>query len=96
MFWTIVEICIVAAILLISVTEFFIPVLFNKPLFGSFRRLKATEVKKEADDSLPGEISRTREKVEDIKEEVKEVQEKVEEHYKTAEQLKEESDNLLK
>ena len=95
MFWTIVEICIVAAIVLISITEFFIPILFNKPLFGSFRKLKQAEPKKTEEGSLPEKISKTKEKVEDIKEEVKEVQEEADENFKTAEQLKEESDKLL-
>ncbi|MES2621190.1 MAG: hypothetical protein V4615_10090 [Bacteroidota bacterium] len=96
MFWTIVEVCIVAAIVLISITEFFIPILFNKPLFGSFRKRKPTELKKMEADSLPAKISKTKERVEEVKEEVKEVQEEADVNYKTAEQLKEESDNLLK
>ena len=87
--WALVEIIVVIAIVLISITEFFIPILTGKPLFGSFRRSKTETV----DNSpLDDKVSKAKEKVT----EVKTVQTEVTEHFKTAQQLKEESDNLLK
>ncbi len=88
--WAVIELCIIAAIVLISITEFFIPLLFNKPLFGSFRKAKPKAPP--VDESLTEKISKAKEKVE----EVKEVQEEVDENFNAAEELKEKSDNLLK
>ncbi|MBI4946612.1 MAG: hypothetical protein HY840_09445 [Bacteroidetes bacterium] len=98
--WPIIEILFLAAIVLISITEFFLPIIFNKPLFGSFR--KSTKVnsseEKKSDPSSPlvEKITKAKEKVEEVVEEVKEVQNEVAENYKSAKELKKESDNLLK
>jgi len=74
-------------------TELIYPILFDKPLFGSFRKTTAAEPKKEVENStLDEKIEKAKVKVE----EVKEVQSEISAHFKTAEQLKEESDNLLK
>ncbi len=89
--WTIIELLFLAGILLVSLTEFFIPLLTGKPFFGSFRRPKTTKVSKE-DKSLNAKIDVAKEKVK----EVKDIQNAVTENFKSAEQLKEESDNLLK
>ncbi|TAL58120.1 MAG: hypothetical protein EPN85_12285 [Bacteroidetes bacterium] len=98
--WVILEIIILAVIVLISITEFFIPIIFNKPLFGSFRKVKdpgKTETKKTDPDSpLEEKVHKTKEKVEEVVEEVKEVQDEVTKNYKTAKELKKESDDLLK
>jgi len=85
--WAIIEFAVLAAIVLISVTEFFYPLLVGKPLFNSFR--------KKADQnpaSLEDELSKAREKIA----EVKNIQAEVDKKFKSAEQLKEESDNLFK
>ncbi len=89
--WTIIELIFLAAILLVSLTEFFIPLLTGKPFFGSFRKAKTTKVIKD-DRPLNAKIDEAKEKVKDVKD----IQNAVTEHYKSAEQLKEESDNLLK
>ncbi|MBL7891424.1 MAG: hypothetical protein JNL63_02240 [Bacteroidia bacterium] len=94
--WTLLEIIILTAIVLISITEFFVPLIMNKPLFGSFRKSRTSEAKNVPDGSLDEKITKTKEKVEEVKEVVKEVQSEVAQNFKTAEQLKEESDNLLK
>lgn len=94
--WAVLEICLLAALVLIFFTEFFIPMLFNKPLFGSFRKVKPTAHQKSAaGDSLPDKIQRAKEKVEEVKDEVEEVQDQAYKNYKSAEELKEESDKLL-
>ena len=87
--WAVLELIVIAGIVLISITEFFIPILTDKPLFGSFRKTKS---EKKSESPLDEKIAKAKEKVG----EVKSVQNEVESHLKTAEQLKEESDNLLK
>lgn len=94
--WALLELIFLIALVLVSITEFFIPLVTGKPLFGSFRKTKPTETKNTTDSFLDEKISKTQEKVEDVKEEVAEVQQEVAENFKTAKQLKKESDNLLK
>lgn len=93
--WTILELIALAIIVLVFITEFLLPLIFNKPLFGSFRKLqkqdKASAKKDSSNDPLKEKISKAKEKVE----EVKETQKEVTEHYKSAKDLKKESDNLL-
>lgn len=94
--WAVIELCVIAAIVLISITEFFIPLLFNKPFFGSFRKATPKQPEKPVEEgTLPEKISKTKQKVEEVKEKVKEVRDEADENYKTAEQLKDETDNLL-
>lgn len=87
--WRILEMVVLMGIVLFSITEFFIPLLFNKPILGSFRKVKPPEIEKK--DSLEEKLSKAKEQVN----EVKDVQNEISENFKTAEQLKEESDNLL-
>lgn len=89
--WTILEFIVLATIVLISITEFFYPLLAGKPLFGSFRK-KATVIKSKTDDSsLEQKLSVAKEKIK----EVKDIQHEVNKNFKSAEQLKEEADNLF-
>ncbi len=91
--WRTIELIVVLAIILVSITEFFLPILLNKPLFGSFRKLNAKEKKQIINkESLDEKIAVAKDKVE----EVKKTQNEITEHFKSAEQLKDESDNLLK
>lgn len=90
--WVIIEFIFVAAIVLISITEFFYPLLAGKPLFGSFRKKITPESKPKNSSTLNEKISDAKEKVEEIKK----VQVEVKENFKSAKQLKNESDNLLK
>ena len=84
--WAIIEFVVLAAIVLISITEFFYPLLVGKPLFSSFR--KKVE---QAPSTLEDELSKAKEKIA----EVKNIQAEVNKKFKSAEQLKEESDNLF-
>ncbi len=88
--WVILEFVVLAFVVLISITEFFYPLIVGKPLFGSFRRKVAIEQKEEP--SLETKLSQAKEKIK----EVKDIQEEVNKHFKSAEQLKDEADNLLK
>ncbi len=85
----VLEFVLFVAILLIINTEILYPLITNKPLFGSFRAQGKT-VPKEGE-ALASKVSKAKEKVK----EVKEVQQEVDDNFKSAEQLKEESDNLL-
>ena len=85
--WAIIEFVVLAAIVLFSITEFFYPLIAGKPLFNSFRKKPA-----EKPLTLEDELSRAKEKIA----EVKNIQAEVDKKFKSAEQLKEESDNLFK
>ena len=89
--WTILEFIVLATVVLISITEFFYPLLAGKPLFGSFRKKVIVSGKKADDSSLEQKLSTAKEKVR----EVKDIQQEVNKNYKSAEQLKEEADNLF-
>ena len=90
--WIIVEYVALAGLILISITEFFYPLLFQKPLFGSFRKTKVTEKPLQAPVGLDEKISIAKEKVEEIKK----IQDEVDAHHKSATDLKNKSDDLLK
>lgn len=92
--WAVLEVCLVAAIVLIFVTEFFWPLLFNKPLFGSFRKAKPT-APEPATDRLEDKITKAKQKADEAKQVVEDVQQQAYDNYKTAEQLKDETDKLL-
>ena len=88
--WAILEFCLLAAIVLLSITEFFYPLLTGKPLFGSFRKKIETDPTQQ-EPSLEEKISKAKEKVK----EVKNVQEEINQKFKSAEQLKAQADDLL-
>ena len=48
--WKIIELIVIIAIILVFITEFFVPIIMGKPLFGSFRKSKKANAKKTADD----------------------------------------------
>jgi len=85
--WRLIELLFLAAIILLSITEFFYPLLFGKPLFGSFR--KKPEV---TETPLADKVELAKEKVQ----EVKNVQSEVTSKFEDAEKLKHEADDLLK
>jgi hypothetical protein len=85
----VLEFVMFAALLLILTTEILYPLITNKPLFGSFRAQGKTTPK--SGETLATKVSNAKEKIK----EVKEVQQEVDNNFKSAEQLKEESDNLL-
>lgn len=87
--WVILEFVVLAFVVLISITEFFYPLIVGKPLFGSFRKKVPVEQKEEA--TLEAKLSQAKEKIK----EVKDIQAEVNKNFKSAEQLKEEADNLL-
>lgn len=88
--WVILEFIFLAFIVLLSITEFFYPLLTGKPMFGSFRK-KVVEEQKQDDASLESKVSEAKEKIKAVKD----IQNEVNQHYKSAEQLKDEADNLF-
>lgn len=89
--WMILEFIVLAFIVLMSITEFFYPLMVGKPLFPSFRKKEKFAEQKVDDASLESKVSAAKEKIR----EVKDIQNEVDQHFKSAEQLKEEADNLL-
>ena len=88
--WVILEFIFLAFIVLLSITEFFYPLIARKPLFGSFRK-KVIAEQKSVDSSLESKVLMAKEKIKDVKD----IQDEVNKHFKSAEQLKEDADNLL-
>jgi membrane-associated HD superfamily phosphohydrolase len=88
--WQILEYAVLGFIVLLFITEIFYPLIAGKPFFGSFRK-NAPIVQKPVDSSLEAKLADAKRKVE----EVKNVQNEVNQHFKSAEQLKDEADNLL-
>jgi hypothetical protein len=91
--WTLIEFIVLTAIIFVLVVEFFIPLLTNKPLFGSFRKKKV--IKKHSPVALDKKINIAKEKVHEVKKVIKTVQDEASENFNSAEKLKDESDNLL-
>ncbi len=89
--WAIVEFIVLACLVLISITEFFYPLIAGKPLFGSFRKKPIVVEQKKNEDTFEEKISTAKVKIK----EVKNIQKEVDKNFKSAEQLKEEADNLL-
>jgi len=85
----VLEFVLFTAALLIVITEILYPLVAGKPLFGSFRKTDKTTLSEK--EELASRVAKAKEKVD----EVKEVQKEVEDNFKSAERLKEESDNLL-
>lgn len=85
--WRLLELLLLGGIILLSITEFFYPILTGNPLFGSFRKSKSAE---------PGSIDEKLTKAKEKVNEVKKVQTEVNDQVKDVLTKKEESDNLLK
>jgi hypothetical protein len=84
--WRVLEIVVLAAIVLLAITEFFWPLITGKPLFGSFRKKRPPAAR-----SLEDEIEAARRKVD----EVRDVQRKASDDLRSAERRKDDADDLL-
>ena len=60
--WVIIELVFILAIILVSITEFFYPILAGKPLFGSFRKSTSAKNKKKDKDSMNDEDKKIKHK----------------------------------
>ena len=84
--WFVLEMVVLAAVVLLAITEFFYPLMAGKPLFGSFRRKRPPGTM-----TLDDEIAASRRKVD----EVKDVQRRADERLRDAEERKNAADDLL-
>ena len=89
--WVILEFTLLAFLVLLSITEFFYPLIAGKTLFGTFRKKVKQEQKPIKPSSLETKLALAKEKIK----EVKTVQEEVHTNFNSAKQLKKEADNLL-
>lgn len=92
--WRVFEFVLIAVIVLVAITEFFYPLIAGKPFFSSFKKNAEPAPplpKPKEEDTLNEKIDAARKKVEEIKA----TQNEVNSHYKSAEQLKDESDSLF-
>jgi len=86
--WFVLEWVVLAAIVLLSITEFFWPLIKGTPLFGTFRKKRLAS----GPGSIEDEITEARRKAA----EVKHVQRKAEDDLRKAWDRKDEADDLLK
>jgi hypothetical protein len=86
--WVVVEFVVLAAIILVAITEFFWPLIAGRPLFGTFRKKRPVA----APPSIEEELEIARRKAA----EVKDVKRKVDDDLQKAWNRKDEADDLLK
>jgi hypothetical protein len=89
--WRVIEFSMIAIIVLIFITEIFIPVMIDKPLFRSFRKVKDDDNNNNSPDDLSQKISKAKKKVKDVKA----TQEEVNEYFNNAQQIKDKADKLF-
>lgn len=101
--WALVEELGFLLVVVIAITQFFIPLILDKPLFSFFRPKVKKELEKEPivekkeeplekKCDLKSKVAEAKSKVA----EVKKVQSEVTDFHKSAEELKKESDDMLK
>ncbi len=91
--WKVLQQALPWLLALFIITQVILPTLLDTPMFWMFKR-KAKKVDKPVTE-LEAELESTKEVVAEAKEKVKETREKVDAHFKSAEELKNDSDNLL-
>jgi peptidoglycan hydrolase CwlO-like protein len=89
--WRIFQEVIPWALIVLVLTQYVWPILAGEKTWSLFSRKDKTQ----ASTSLSDEVQEAKKVVDDVKEKVEKIKEKVDEHYKSAEQLKKESGNLL-
>ena len=92
--WRVFEFVFIGVVVLVAITEFFYPLIAGKPFFGSFKKTTDPEPplnKPKEEVTLNEKLDAARIKVEEIKA----TQSEVNSNYKSAEQLKDESDSLF-
>ncbi len=93
--WKIVELLFLGLFILGMITEVFIPLFFNKPFFGSFRKTKVAPEKTFEKTFIASDIDSELEVAKSKVKEVHEIQTKVDKHYDKASKLKKESENIF-
>ena len=90
--WKIVQELIPAVLVILLLTQYVIPVLFNLQTWWLFKSSKKKEVNSSP---LDVQIKETKEIVDSTKNKVEDIRTKVDENLKTAEDLKKDADKLL-
>ena len=90
--WKIVQELIPAVLVILLLTQYVIPVLFNLQTWWLFKTSKKKEVNSSP---LDVQIKETKEIVDSTKNKVEDIRTKVDENLKTAEDLKKDADKLL-
>lgn len=101
--WTMIQDLLPALLIILVLTQYIIPIILGTKTWWLFKpstikeELKA-EKKAIVDDiaSVKAKVEAVKTKVNEVKTEINEVKAKVDETFKSAEDLKNESDNLLK
>lgn len=94
--WKVIQEVLPFLLVVLVISQYVIPVLFKSKTWWLFRPSdKKEETKVEKPSNLSSELEETKKIVDQTKEKVGKVQEKVAEHFKSAEELKKESDGLL-
>ncbi len=92
--WKIVQMLLPALLVILFITQYMLPLLFNRRTWWLFRGEEEKVVKSKESD-LESELNVTKLVVADAKDKAKKVKEKVNGNLKTAKDLKDEADNLI-
>jgi hypothetical protein len=95
--WKILQELIPLFLIILLLSQYIIPVIFNYQTWWLFKSSKKNIEKTEnsEDMSLEKEVEKTKVIVDEIKEKVNKVKEKADENHKVAENLKKKTDNLI-
>lgn len=95
--WKVIQEILPILLIILVISQYVIPVLMKSKTWWLFRPSDKPEVTKtDKPSDLTSELEETKKVVDQAKDKVGKVKEKVAEHFKSAEDLKKESDNLLK
>jgi hypothetical protein len=94
--WPIISIALEILVGVIVITQIIIPVILNYPLFWLFKKKVVIEPEEAKDEpSLKDELASARKVAEEAKKKVNEVREKVDKHYRNAEEMKDDAEDLI-
>ena len=93
--WKIVQELIPAVLVILLLTQYVIPVIFNLQTWWLFKPSKKQEDKKVGSSPLEVQIKETKVEVDRTKNKVEDIRTKVDENLKSAEDLKKDADKLL-
>lgn len=94
--WKVIQDLLPAVLIILVITQYIIPILLGTKTWWLFRPSSIKEELKKEETALNDEIESVKTTVGEIKTKISVIKEKVDEKLKSAEDLKKESDNLLK
>ncbi len=90
--WKVIQELLPATLIIIFVSQYALPVLFDKPTWWLFKRNKKTT---KDSSQLEVELNETKNSVNELKNKASSLKEDLEKNLKNAEDLKKEGDNLI-